>query len=159
MEHRTALNKIAEVGQEKWCRAYTFAFVRNPWDKVVSHFHYRIKTNQTTLRENSIGFRDWVQLTYGQQDPNYYDKPKMFMPQSDWITDSDGLVLVDFVGRFENLNEDFSSVCKQLGKNVTLPHVKSSQRKRDYREYYDDLTIEIVEQWFSKDIDRFGYRF
>lgn len=81
------------------------------------------------------------------------------MPQSDWITDNDGSILVDFVGRFENFNEDFNTVCKQIGKNnLSLPHVKSSKRE-NYREYYDDLTMKIVEQWFSKDIDKFGYRF
>ena len=158
LRHNTALEKIAEVGEQKWHNLYTFAFVRNPWDKVVSHFHYRIQTNQTGLEVNPIEFKDWVQLTYGQQDPKYYDNPKMFMPQSDWITDHDGSVLVDFVGRFENLNEDFNTICKQIGRNVSLPHVKSSKRG-NYREYYDDLTIKIVEEWFSKDIDKFGYRF
>ena len=158
LQHQTALEKIAEVGQQKWDNSYTFAFVRNPWDKVVSHFHYRVQTNQTGIRVNPIEFKDWVKLTYGQQDPKYYDNPKMFMPQSDWIKNHDGSVLVDFVGRFENLNEDFNTICKQIGINASLPHVKSSKRG-NYREYYDDFTIKIVEKWFSKDIDKFGYRF
>ncbi|MGB5595739.1 MAG: sulfotransferase family 2 domain-containing protein, partial [Crocosphaera sp.] len=95
---------------------------------------------QTGLAVDPIDFRDWVQLAYGQQDKKYYDYPKMFMPQSDWITDHDGLVLVDYVGRFENLNEDFNTVCKQIGKNISLPRVKSSKR-RNYREYYFSLFI------------------
>jgi chondroitin 4-sulfotransferase 11 len=158
LQHKTALEKIAEVGQQKWDNSYTFAFVRNPWDKVVSHYHYRVLKNQTNLGTHPIDFREWVQLTYGQKNPQYYDQPKMFKPQSAWVANKDGVILVDFIGRFENLNEDFNTICQAIGKKVTLPHVKPSKRG-NYRSYYDDVTTEIVAQWFRKDIDMFGYSF
>ncbi len=158
LQHKTALEKIAQVGSNKWNKVYTFTIVRNPWDKVVSHFHYRIKTNQTNLKNKPIDFKDWVKLAYGSQDPFYYDKPKMFMPQLNWITDEQGNILVDCICRFENLTEDFTNVCQIIGKNVTLPHVKASKRG-NYREYYDDATIEIIAEWFRKDIEHFDYHF
>lgn len=159
LEHKTSLQKITEVGQSKWNNSYTFAFVRNPWDKVVSHYHYRIQTNQTGLGVEPIEFREWVHLAYGQQNPKYYDKPIMFMPQSDWITDQDGSILVDFVGRFENINEDFESICRSIKRNdLCLPHVKSSKRG-NYRDYYDQETAKIIEKWFSKDLYNFEYTF
>ncbi len=157
-EHKTALEKIKEIGRRQWERRYTFTVVRNPWDKVVSHYHYRVQTNQTNLGVKNIEFRDWVRLTYGNKDPFYYDKPKMFMPQYNWITDHDGNILVDFICRFENLSYDFDYVCKKLGKAVSLPHTKASKHSH-YSDYYDEETIGIVASWFKKDIQNFGYRF
>ncbi|HIK31249.1 MAG TPA: sulfotransferase family 2 domain-containing protein [Oscillatoriales cyanobacterium M59_W2019_021] len=157
-EHKTAIEKIEEVGKKRWDRKFTFAFVRNPWDKVVSHYCYRVKTNQTNLGTNPIDFTDWVKLAYGDRNPEYYDKPKMFMPQSDWIVDNSGEILVDFVGRFESLEGDFKVVCDRLNRNVELPHKKKSER-RSYQSYYDRESQEIIAEWFREDIDRFGYQF
>jgi chondroitin 4-sulfotransferase 11 len=158
-KHYTALEKIEEIGRAKWNSKYTFCIVRNPWDKVISHYHYRLQTNQINLWEKPVDFSEWTKLSYGQQNPLYYDKPKMFMPQSDWITDENGTILVNFIGKFENLQGDFDKICERLKRKKTiLPHIKSSSRA-NYREYYDEETAEIVENWFRKDIENFGYKF
>ncbi|WP_156819989.1 sulfotransferase family 2 domain-containing protein [Synechococcus sp. PCC 7336] len=158
-KHETALEKIQKIGRSQWNKKFTFTVVRNPWDKVVSHYHYRVQTNQTNLGVEPIEFREWVKLSYRDKDPFYYDMPKMFMPQSDWISDNDGTILVNFVCRFENLQNDFEKVCKSLKRKAELPHLKSSKRKKHYKDYYDEETIEIVRSSFSKDIKNFGYRF
>lgn len=161
-EHKTAEEKRGELGPRLWARAFKFTFVRNPWDKVVSHYSYRVETNQTGMGDGHISFRDWVLLAYGARDPRYYDHPKMFMPQSDWICDDDGTVLVDFVGRFESLDGDFQRVCERLkafGRTAAvnrLPHVKRSPRG-PYREYYDDETMKVVQAHFAADLVRFEY--
>ena len=125
---------------------------------MVSHYHYRVQTNQTNLAASNIDFKTWVKLTYGARDPKYYDNPKMFMPQLDWITDEDGNILVKHICRFETLNQDFEQICNILGKQATLPHAKPSNRGR-YQDYYDDETREIIASWFKKDIEYFGYSF
>lgn len=157
-EHKTALEKMQQLGSRAWEKKYKFTIVRNPWDKVVSHYLYRVKTNQTALGVSSIDFKEWVRLTYHEQDPEYMDIPLMFKPQMDWITDEKGKVLVDFIGKFEHLEKDFNSVCGHLGINAKLPHLKKTTRER-YNTYYDDRTIEIVANWFERDIDYFGYEF
>ncbi|HSL71875.1 MAG TPA: sulfotransferase family 2 domain-containing protein, partial [Longimicrobiales bacterium] len=115
-------------------------------------------TNQTGLGDRPIPFTEWVQLTYGSQVLPYYDQPKMFMPQMDWITDAQGQIIVDFVGRFENLKTDFAEVCARIGCEATLPHLKKSERG-NFRQYYDDATRAIIARWFARDIETFGYRF
>ena len=157
-EHKTALEKIEEIGRDRWEKRLTFTIIRNPWDKVVSHYHYRVKTNQTDLQDKPIEFREWVRLTYGNQDDFYYDNPKMFMPQTDWIVDENGKILVDEIIHFENLNIEINELLEKLGRNTTLPHVKKSNRG-NYREYYDQETLEIVGNWFERDIERFDYQF
>jgi len=158
-EHKTALKKRAELGRENWKKLFSFAFVRNPWDRVASHYHYRVMTNQTELGRKTIGFNEGVKLAYGENAPAYYDKPKMFMPQWHWLIDKKGKLLVDYIGRFENLQTDFAHVCLRLNRQAELPHLKKSDRS-DYREYYyNEESIAIVRQWFAIDIEKFGYEF
>ena len=157
-QHKTALELRAELGRRNWKRQFSFAFVRNPWDKVASHYRYRVKTNQTDLGTHTIPFDEWVRLAYGEQNPRYYDQPKMFMPQVDWISDEKGEIMVDFVGRFERLNEDFATVCAALKREASLPHLKETTRA-DYRRLYTPEAAEIVGRCFSKDIAQFGYTF
>lgn len=157
-EHRTALEKIREIGERRWNKKHTFTVIRNPWDKVVSHYHYRVQTNQTSLRDQSISFRDWVLRSYKHKDPKYYDTPKMFMPQIEWISDQNQHILVDRICRFENLAPDFQQLCEHIGKVVELPHLKVSKRIH-YREYYDKETEEVIAECFDKDIRQFEYQF
>lgn len=157
-EHRTALEKIREIGRSRWDRKWTFAFVRNPWDKVVSHYYHRVKTNQTGLGDQHIDFKEWVKRAYGNKDAAYYDKPKMFMPQTDWIADEDGQIIVDDILRFENLEADFRKVLEKLERSASLRHAKKSDRG-NYGQYHDAEAAELVRSWFARDIERFGYQF
>lgn len=156
-QHRTALQIRDDVGARRWQERFSFAFVRNPWDKVSSHYHFRVKTNQTGLRERPVPFAEWVRLAYGEHDPRYYDQPMMFMPQSRWICDEEGRMLVDFVGRFERLHDDFAEVSRRIGRGAALPHLKGT--RHDYRAIYSDEAAEVVARRFAEDVERFGYRF
>ncbi|MGH9163192.1 MAG: sulfotransferase family 2 domain-containing protein [Vicinamibacteraceae bacterium] len=157
-EHRTAFEKRAELGEWRWNRAFRFSFVRNPWDRVASHYFYRVKRNVTGLADNPIPFPAWVHLAYEEHDPRYFNRPRMFMPQADWLCDRDGKLLVNHVGRFESLAVDFAEVCRTLNLTATLPHLKRSAN-RDYRRLYDAGARSIVSQVFARDIEMFGYDF
>ncbi len=157
-EHKTAREKKEELGDRRWNQRFSFSFVRNPWDRVASLYHYRVRTNTSGLGSGTIDFNTWVRLTFHDQDPAFYNSPKMLMPQAAWLCDDANRLLVDFVGRFEALEEDFETVCTQIGRRATLPHLKRSTRG-PYRSQYDDDAIAIVEAWFEEDIDRFGYAF
>lgn len=156
--HRTALEEIQNIGREEWDKRFTFAFVRNPWEKVVSHYHFRVKTNRTNLAEKKISFKKWVKLTYGEQDPHYYNNPKMFQPQIKWVSDEQGNILVDQIYRFEKLNEHFDELCRQLNIKAKLPYLKKSKHVH-YSTYYDDESRQIIEEWFAEDIEKFEYTF
>ncbi len=158
IEHKTAREKIRQVGRNNWDRKVTFTIVRNPWDKVVSHYQYRVQNNKTNLGRNTIPFTEWVKRTYGAQDPLYYDKPKMFQPQMDWLIDDSGKIAVNHIIRFENLTEEITALVPKLGKKVDIPHLKSSKHGR-YQDYYSKETAEIIGRWFARDIQQFGYRF
>lgn len=157
-QHKNVKEMIEQIGVDRWKKKFTFTVVRNPWDKVVSHYFNRVRTNQTNMRDKQIEFPIWVKKTYGDMDPEYYDKPKMFMPQIDWLTDSSDQVAIDFIARFENLENDFQHVCQKIGRSSRLPHLKKSERK-EYSNYYDEESKQIVSNWFREDIKKFGYSY
>ena len=147
------------VGKDKWNKAYKFTLVRNPWDKVVSHYEYRLKRNKTEVASRNILFPEWVKKTYGQdKDSFYYNNPKSFQPQVEWLKDDEDKISVDFVGKFESINEDFNQIKSVIGLDAELPHLNASKRA-GYQTYYDDETREIVAHWFREDIEVFGYDF
>jgi hypothetical protein len=157
-QHLTAREIIEIVGEDYFKNTFVFSAIRNPWSKVVSHYKYRVKTNQTNMKEYPVSFKDWVTLTLQEQDPRYYDNPKMFQQQVDWLIDKNGEIAVNDLIRFESINSDFKRISEKIGINNALPHLNQT-RKEDYRKYYDSESIEIVGRWFHLDILKFNYSF
>lgn len=157
-QHKTAQELRLILGEERWRQKFSFTFVRNPWDRTVSHYSFRVDTNQTDLGSNTIPFDEWVARVFRDRDPFYLDKPKMFIPQIEWLIDTKGEIDVDFVGRFEQLQSDFDEICRRIGRSASLPHAKRSNRDH-YRAYYNEVTTRIVGEYFTADIEQFGYTF
>jgi len=159
IQHLTVKDIINRIGFEKWNSAFKFSIVRNPWDKVVSQYKYRVKTNQTKLGGQKVEFKDWVKKTLGEnKDVFYYDNPKMFLPQVDWLRDFNEEIKLDKILRFENLNEEIGDLSKILGYPVVLPHINKTPGNF-FRDYYDHESAELVANWFREDLNYFGYSF
>ncbi|MAX70027.1 MAG: hypothetical protein CMC76_02855 [Flavobacteriaceae bacterium] len=158
--HMTAKEVIDfhEVGQIGFAKAYKFTVVRNPWDRVLSQYKYRIKTNQCNMKEAPISFEEWVKKVFRDKDPFYYSNPKMFLPQVEWLKDYNNEINMDRVVRFENLSNEMNLVLNDLGIDKKLPHYNKT-KKVNYREHYDKETQNIISDWFRDDIDEFGYSF
>ncbi|MEH0157673.1 sulfotransferase family 2 domain-containing protein [Limibacter armeniacum] len=159
-KHLTVKQLVRLINSNEWESAYKFAFVRNPWDKVVSHYKYRVKTNQCNMLNSPIGFNEWVECTYGnKKDYYYYDNPIMFQSQLDWLKNNEELIDVDFIGKFERIVDDFKIVANNIGlENCDLPHLNKT-KKVNYRDYYNDNTAGIIERHFKEDIMKFGYEY
>jgi chondroitin 4-sulfotransferase 11 len=157
--HLMASEVIERIGLEKWNQAYKFTVVRNPWDKVVSHYEYRRKKNKTDIATRNISFSEWVKMTYGdEKDTFYFNNPRSFQPQVEWLKDTDGIVSMDYIIRFEAINEGFDHVKRTVGLDADLPHLNASKRAA-YQSYYNAETRDIVAHWFREDIEAFGYEF
>lgn len=148
---------LSELGTEG---LFKFAFVRNPWDKFVSAYEYlkrggipcfdRPKT--LTIKKDYPEFKDFVLAKH------VWEQWVFFQPQLNFIT-VDGSIKTDFVGRFENFQNDFNFICDQIDHpRVKLPHVNATKHVH-YTEYYDDQLIKVIERNFSEDIDTFKYKF
>jgi len=130
---------------------FKFAFVRNPWDAAVSFYHYCLE-HPTHHRHNlTVRLGSFTEFIKWRAER----KPHL---QADMVCDRHDRLLVNFLGRFETLEEDFQHVCQRIGIQATLPRLNTSQH-RDYRSYYDDATAELVATRWHRDIELFGYTF
>lgn len=148
-DHMRATELIESVGREHFDSYFSFAFVRNPWDLEVSHYKYVLKTRVHPSHElvtNMKGFHEYIRW---RCDGN-------FALQRDFVFEGHEQV-VDFVGKFESLNEDFQAVCDQIGVHAKLPALNAT-RRRPYHEYYDSKTLQLVEKAFAPDLRAFGYQ-
>ncbi|MCJ7628930.1 MAG: sulfotransferase family protein [Longimicrobiales bacterium] len=158
--HAKAIAAFECIGEPFWSQLFKFTFVRNPWDLQVSNWHYlgrHPKAPLSGLRD----FEEFLRYMFREDRPWDYHIDTHRIIQSHYVTDHSGKVILDFIGRFERLHEDFEEVCR-LGRTpqVSLPHKRRSVgRKKDYRSYYDDVTAGLIAEHYAQDIDLFGYSF
>ena len=148
--HSTAAECRDFLGQEKWDSMFTFSFVRNPWDWQVSLYHF-IQTNKFNHQSRMISemsFDDYIKWRV-EEDRHL---------QKDFVYDRHGNLLVDFVGKLENLNADFKTVTDRIGINVELPHENASKHDA-WRSYYTDETAALIAEAYAEDIEAFDYSF
>jgi hypothetical protein len=146
-----------------WDEYYKFVFVRNPWDWVVSQYFFNFKpgylkrmgvrkftpkdvleVRQKLARIRKVKREPWV------DDGGF---------QHAYVTDRDGSTLVDYVGRFENLENDFKTVCKTIGvQPVSLPVINTTEHKM-YRKHYTAASRDAVYDAYRKDIELFDYEY
>ena len=173
LAHMTA-REYVEFGyltQSQFDSAFRFAFVRNPWARLVSEYRYR----KHYLR---FSFRDFVLHHLPPQSMR--DTYRHILPQSDFLLNAGGELSVDYVGRFENLQSDFDAVSKLLQlEPAKLPYVDGAsgaaltplERVREllgmnreathphYSGYYDTETRSRVAELYARDIELFEYTF
>ncbi|MDX9875817.1 MAG: sulfotransferase family 2 domain-containing protein, partial [Spongiibacteraceae bacterium] len=152
--------------REEFRRYFVFTVVRNPWDRLVSTFEFL--RNGTTWKKQQRWATHWLgeqsfetfvlRLEDDFRFRNGVLAEDFFFAQSYFTTDCRGRNLVDRIYRFEALPAAFAELTQRFGVAADLTHERRS-RRRDYRSYYTDRTVAIVERLYAADVRRFGYRF
>lgn len=146
---------------------FSFSFVRNPWDRVVSAFFFLNQGGDNLLDKfNSFiylskyegQFTRFVKGELADNSPTIFHQMH-FRPQYKYICDESGNVSVDFLGKYENLEEDLGRLFDKLDLSLNrMPHLNQSKHK-PYKDYYNESTREIVRRAYRKDIELFNYSF
>src|SRR6266513_637626 len=144
-KHSTLAEYYNALGREQFRNLYKFTCVRNPWDRMVSYYFTPTQTPETwdpkkfrKIIFKVVAVADYLRLVNGEEDP---------------------CANVDYIMRFENLADDFRTVCGTLEiAPATLPRYNRSSREH-YSKYYDNDLRELVRSRFAAEIDRFGYTF
>lgn len=160
---------------------FSFTFIRNPFDRAVSDWlWFKSGRSGSTHDYSNTIFRDYLlcqnsfkslnNVDIANRDPGTF-RSDHILPQSRFIRDniSGENLHVDFIGRFENLQQDWIKLMNLLSVkyktefNIKLPHINKSRSKRwnnnHYSTYYDDETREIATELYKADLALFKYEF
>jgi chondroitin 4-sulfotransferase 11 len=169
--------QMGVIDEDKLDQYFKFAMVRNPWDRIVSRYFYsmeldieiervmknekstdavkaervaELKLTANTFKETG-SFKEFIsQLALGSVG-KYRRNHILFRDQSWWLDDR-----LDFIGRFENYNEDVKFICDTLDIPFKDVHLNKSTHDH-YSAYYDQETIDLVADIYKKDIEVLGY--
>lgn len=164
---------VRRLNEGEYRDHFKFAFVRNPWDRLVSLYFQKVAGSggiYTGPDLNPPGvegrfyrgmpFAEYVEAVCATPDevanPHFRSQRLVVCPRND------GEVVADFVGRFEDLARDFSRVAERIGApDLALPHrLRSAAReKRLYSDFYDARLRDLAGERFRQDIETFGYSF
>lgn len=174
--HGRVVDGLGDMSPEVWREHFTFAFVRNPWDRMVSWYNmieraqkkmsFWKRLKKKPFRSdlwnyaiaNSTDFESFLENCRATIFDLGCNKNFSFN-QVDYLADKDGNMMVDFVGRFENLAADTDYVFRMLGlSDTSLPKLNHNHHAH-YSSWYNDKTRQLVAERFARDIALFGYEF
>ena len=141
--------------KDEWLTYFKFGFTRNPCDRVVSNYTHRMSDPNLRMKLRNVHtFEDYIA---------YLEK----LPQGNWINNQATKQIswfyfknspANFIGKFENIKEDFEVVKKTLNLDCELPHVNKHDHDH-YSEYYTDSLKDKVYNIFKEDVNVFEYEF
>ena len=148
-EHMPAWRVKRYLGDDIWNSYFKFAFERNPWDRQVSFYHYKTRSKpegkvpafEEFLAKGAKALvNNWEIYALGDE------------------------VALDFVGRYEEVEQDFEKVLQAIGLSggIALPKTnvgKGKPKSKSYRDYYSDETRDLVARNSAREISYFGYEF
>ena len=161
--HKKAV-EFRNFDRKRFNEYFKFAFVRNPLDRFFSAYSYLKKGG---LGEGDYDFAkhyilpcsNFKEFVLSLNNPAKADKIlrwKHFIPQYKFVCDENKQVIVDYIAKFENFEEEYDFIRKKLGMGHYLKHINASQ-KPDYHGYYDHESTGIIKSVYSEDFDLFGY--
>jgi len=137
---------------ELFDRYFKFTFVRNPWDRLVSEYEFLLRKTEHGRHERVKklgGFGEFIRMQIPRSDAY----------QINMMCDRRGEVLMDFIGKLENLQEDWKTVCERTGIPYQELQRKNASERSHYQDYYDAESRQLVARHWAREIELFGYRF
>ncbi|WP_299916736.1 sulfotransferase family 2 domain-containing protein [uncultured Roseobacter sp.] len=154
-KHATLADIDGILTPEELAGMFTFTLVRNPWDRVVSYYHW--------LKEQQFAHPSVVTAKRRPFDGFLTDRhireSLRHSPASSYMRDVTGVERCRSFIRLERLEADLAPLQEHLGFCLEIPHENRSARESDYRHHYSPTLRDIVADVCAEDIARFGYRF
>jgi hypothetical protein len=136
---------------------FKFSVQRNPWDLAVSH--YIFDKDSIQKKWDTISHIRRYKIISECNFSQYIKRVMFYGGSYDRYMCHKGEYMLDYVCRFETLQQDFDTVCDKTGiPRQQLPYLNKTNHKH-YTEYYNDETRQIVADHFAKDIKYFGHKF
>jgi hypothetical protein len=140
------------LSEEIWNSYFKFTFVRNPWDRFISIIVFK--------NHNLEKFPDLVDAFAKKKLENEAISPSdFFKPQADYVIDDNKVQALDFIGKTENMQADFDTICDRIGINRIQLDQKNKSQHDNYKRYYNDELKERLAHIYADDIKLFKYSF
>lgn len=150
--HISARQIRPHLDADIWDTYFKFGLVRNPYDRFVSTCFFLQRDNPnfassaTQVMKKALRkarFRDRV----------------LVKPQYLQLTDDDGAVQLDYVGRYETLQQSYDEICNRLNLRTTRLSRNNTSLHKTFSDYYDDELKQLVQDLYAQDLQMFGYEF
>jgi hypothetical protein len=164
LHQHVSARTVREINRPQYDSFFSFAIVRNPWDRAWSMYKFALGRKGRGHPDVGDSFDDFLITRKGTHgwaksfaNPTL---PAQRRSQTDWITDSDNNIIVNFIVRFENLHQDLERVYRKVGiPPLTLASHHNTSQKIHYTDAYSHEGIDFIRNHFAKDIEMFGYEF
>ena len=132
---------------------FKFAFVRNPYQRVLSEYFWLNQKNISKVKVSPENFTKWIDEFYSVIDKDHK------LTQYEYLYDENKNVLVDFIGTVENFDEDFTTITKKFGRPMFAKEYNSSRVKKsvNHSSYLTQENKEKIYNLFKIDFETFGY--
>ncbi len=143
--HMSAREVIRITGQEVWDAYFTFCFERNPWERAISLYHWRLK------KAGAMTFSEFIRSP--QLDRLQTKGADLYM--------AGDRVLVDHIGRYENLDAELQALATRLELPGRLEAPRTKHKTRSNRPEVE-MTREdaaYIGERFKAEIQRLGYTY
>lgn len=163
------LSRYYAADPERLARAFSFAIVRNPWDRLLSAYTYlanpkrdfRFRDFRWAAKYLSQ-YKDFERFVLALKDLRVREDLLdyiHFLPQSHWLTvPGHPEIRPDYVGRFEELGRSFAVIAEHFSANTEFPVTRKSSHG-PYQEYYTEEMVAVVGDVYGVDAVTFGYDF
>jgi len=155
--HNTAEQLKEFLGEDLYNSRFTFAIARNPYDRLVSAYHYFVqKAARKWSKALAKEFPTFKSFCYQFNREKYEGERQQFRLQKEFVVDKNDEVIVDYIGRFESLHQSWEVIKKRLNLSDSLDHLNKSKHKA-WQSYYDEKCQDIVYRSYKEDFEFFGY--
>ena len=161
------------ISEKLFDKLFKFCFVRNPWDRMVSVYHF-LKTHASDDDEElkCLTFKKFIKEIPAKigrvgkdkffTDFDEFTSLVMYIPQVDYVFNSEEEKVVDFVGRYENIKNDFTHIYKKIydtNPGNMMDTKYNTTKHKHYSSYYTKKLKNIIGETYKEDIEKFGYSF
>ena len=154
-KHSTLADIDGLVSHEFMASAFVVTMVRNPWDRMVSYYHW---LRDQTFDHPAVGLARDHDFSGFLNAPHIHAALKA-NPYVHYVTDAAGVERCGLYLRLEHVQDDAGPLWQHLRFRLDLPHLNASTRARDYRSYYSSKDAALIADLCAADIARFGYSF
>lgn len=162
-------NILLNMNEEKWKTYFKFAFIRNPYDRAISSYEFLRdkeydKRLNPEIKNDNCSFKDFY-VNHEKYNTNIFMNCHAFQSQYDNLTNTFNDIQIDYLAKFENLNEELITILKKIGVEDCTKHLElvyenlkiNESVKKEITSYYCEESLSAINKLFVDDFEKLGF--